>query len=72
MAAKPVFRFWGPKPVDAKGTAAAYAAGGRVFKRTGVTPALKNVVKLSLDNDKKAGRVREKPCIAGDSLQPAR
>lgn len=72
MGAKPAFSFRGPKPVDTKGTAAAFAAGSRVFKRTGVTPALKNVVKLSLDNDKKAGRVRRNLGVGGDNVQATR
>jgi hypothetical protein len=58
---------WGllkPKPVDAKGTAAAFAAGDRVFKKTGgATPALKQIVKLSLDNDKKANGLRKRRYI---------
>lgn len=49
----PRFGLLSPKPINAKGTARAFAAGDRAFKQTGVTPNLKRVVKLSLVNDKK-------------------
>ncbi|MFN4095293.1 MAG: hypothetical protein ACK4GG_00810 [Sphingomonas sp.] len=49
----PRFGLFGPKPINAKGTAKAFAAGDRVFKRTGVPDNLKRIVQLSLVNDKK-------------------
>ena len=48
----------GPKPLKSKGTAAAFAAGDRVVKSKGTPSALSQIVKLSLDNDKKAGGLR--------------
>lgn len=46
----------GPKPISAKGTNKAFAAGAAVFKRTGVNQNLKNAVKLSIANDKKRAK----------------
>lgn len=51
-------RLWGIKPISAKGTAKALAAGDRVFAKTGVTPDLKRVLKLSIDNDRLTGRLK--------------
>lgn len=47
---------WSPKPITAKGTAKAFAAGDAMFRRTGINPALKNAVKLSLINDRNRAR----------------
>jgi hypothetical protein len=50
-----LFRKWAkPKPISAKGTAAALAAGDRMYKKAGVSPALKDIVKLSIQNDNKS------------------
>lgn len=48
----------GPKPLTSKGTAAAFAAGDRVVKSKGTPRALSQIVKLSIDNDKKSGGLR--------------
>jgi hypothetical protein len=47
---------FGPKPITAKGTATAFAAGDAVFKRTGVNQSLKDAVKLSIANDKQRSK----------------
>jgi hypothetical protein len=47
------FSFWSwgkPKPLNARGTRAAFLAGSRVYKQKGVNPHLKQAVKASLKN----------------------
>ena len=47
---------WAPKPVKAKGTAKAFAAGDAIHRKTGVNQILKNAIKASIKND--LGHVR--------------
>ncbi|MCD2324998.1 hypothetical protein LQ953_13320 [Sphingomonas sp. IC-56] len=51
-------RLWGPKPINAKSTATALAAGKKVFAKTGVTPDLKRILRLSIENDRRIGRLK--------------
>lgn len=39
---------FGPKPIKAKGTAKAFAAGDAMFKRTGINPHLKAAMKKAI------------------------
>lgn len=51
-------RLWGAKPISGKSTASALIAGDQVFAKTGVTPDLKRILKMSLDNDRRTGRLK--------------
>lgn len=53
MALKKPHRWllWAPKPIKAKGTAKAFAAGDAIHRKTGVNQILKNAVKASIKND---------------------
>jgi hypothetical protein len=50
------WKFWFAKPITARGTAKAFAAGDAMFKRTGINPHLKAAVKRSIVNDKNRAR----------------
>lgn len=49
-----------PSQPSMSGTAAAYAAGERVFRKNGVNPRLVKAVKVSLVNDRKRRQRRAK------------
>ncbi len=58
MAVLQTPRLLGVKPIKSRGTIKALAVGDAVFAKTGVTPDLKRVLRLSIDNDRRIDRFK--------------